>query len=120
MHVPKRLKNHKKKEKEYHSINHYDFDNRFGDGPNQNGEQSGENGYNESSKREYLGGSLGQGVVLLSDDELEDLQEKLSQAEFDKYVGIVAEKELKGHHYKKKTHYRAILDMAMMDRKKAR
>ena len=56
----------------------------------------------------------------MSDDELEDLQEKLSQAEFDKYVGIVAEKELKGHHYKKKTHYRAILDMAMMDRKKAR
>lgn len=74
----------------------------------------------ESAKREYMGGELGKGVVMLSEDENEDLLDKLSFDEYHKYIKIVAEKELKGHHYKKKTHYQAILDMAMADRKKAR
>ena len=73
-----------------------------------------------SAKREYMGGELGKGVVMLSEDENEDLLDKLSFDEYNKYIKIVAEKELKGHHYKKKTHYQAILDMAMSDRKKAR
>lgn len=74
----------------------------------------------DSAKREYMGGSLGKGVVMLSEDENEDLLDKLSFDEYHKYIKIVAEKELQGHHYKKKTHYQAILDMAMADRKKAR
>jgi hypothetical protein len=42
---------------------------------------------------------------------------KMSIEEFDHYVGVIADNELKGHHYKKKTHYQAILEMAMKDRR---
>ncbi len=66
-------------------------------------------------KRRYLQG-IGKGVVMLSDEQMSDLLDKLNIEEFDKYVGIVADNELKGHHYKKKTHYKAILDMALRDR----
>ena len=81
------------KEKEYHSFN-----------------QSAE------SRRTYLGG-IGKNVVFLSDEQMSDLLDKLSIEEFDYYVGVVADNELKGHKYKKKTHYQAILDMANKDRK---
>lgn len=67
-------------------------------------------------RRRYLGG-IGKDVVFLSDEQMSDLLDKLNIEEFDKYVGIVAENELRGHRYKKKTHYEAILDMAMKDRK---
>ncbi|MBQ3009756.1 MAG: phage replisome organizer N-terminal domain-containing protein [Oscillospiraceae bacterium] len=70
-----------------------------------------------SKQMTYLGGELGQGVVLLSDEQMEDLLQKMSLEEFHKYVSIVAQQELAGKHYKKKTHYRAILDMALADRK---
>lgn len=82
------------KEKEYHSFTH--------DGANK--------------RREILGGTLGQGVVMLSQEQMDDLLEKLSLDEFEKYVGIVAECELKGKKYKNKTHYQAILDMVKKDR----
>lgn len=72
----------------------------------------------EEAKRKYLGGKLGKGVVLLSPEQFDDLLDKLSLEEFDKYVEIVAVEELKGHHYTKKTHYEAILDMAEKDRRK--
>ena len=68
------------------------------------------------SRRTYLGG-IGKGVVFLSDEQMSDLLDKLSVEEFDYYVGVVADNELKGHRYKKKTHYQAILDMANKDRK---
>lgn len=71
----------------------------------------------EEIKRKFVGGTLGQGVVMLSDAEMDDLLNKLSIEEFDRYVGIVAEMELSGRKYKKRTHYQAILDMAMHDRK---
>ena len=71
----------------------------------------------QEHKRMVLGGTLGQGVVMLSEEQMNDLLEQLSLDEFDKYVSIVADNELKGHHYKKKTHYQAILDMAMKDRR---
>ena len=67
-------------------------------------------------RRRYLGG-IGKGVVFLSDEQMYDLLDKMSVEEFDYYVGVVADNELKGHHYKKKTHYQAILDMATKDRK---
>ena len=70
----------------------------------------------EEAKRKYLGGQLGKNVVLLSDEQFNDLLDKLSLEEFDKYVEIVAENELKGHHYRKRTHYQAILDMVKKDR----
>lgn len=67
-------------------------------------------------RRRYLGG-IGKNVVFLSDEQMSDLLDKLSIEEFDHYVGVVADNELKGHRYKKKTHYQAILDMAMKDRR---
>ena len=71
----------------------------------------------EEAKLKYLGGSLGKGVVMLSDEQFDSLMTELSVEEFDKYVGIVADMELSGKHYRKKTHYQAILDMAAKDRK---
>ena len=72
----------------------------------------------EETKRKLLGGTLGKGVVMLSDEQMEDLLDKLSIEEFDKYVAVVAECELNGKRFKKKTHYQAILDMANRDRRK--
>ena len=71
----------------------------------------------EGAKRTMLGGTLGKGVVMLSDEQVEDLLDKLSIEEFNKYVEIVAECELNGKPYRKKTHYQAILDMANKDRR---
>lgn len=71
----------------------------------------------ESAKRTFLGGELGKGVVLLSDEQIDDLLDKLSLEEFNRYVSAVAECELSGKRYKKKTHYQAILDMASKDRR---
>ena len=88
----------KEKDKEYHSFIH----------------SVGEAG--EEARRRYLGG-IGKGVVFLSDEQMSDLLEKLSVEEFDHYVSVVADSELKGHKYKKKTHYEAILEMAAKDRK---
>ena len=68
-------------------------------------------------KMELLGGELGKGVVLLSEEQKSDLLDKLSLDEFDKYVSIVADCELKGKKFKNKTHYQAILDMVAKDRK---
>lgn len=95
------------KEKEIHSIIH------------SNAREPMENfDTREEAKLKYLGGSLGKGVVLLSDEQLDDLLDKLSLEEFNKYISIVADNELRGHHYKKKTHYQAILDMVEKDRRK--
>ena len=71
----------------------------------------------EEAKMKYLGGTLGQGVVLLSDEQFNDLCDRLSIEELDKYIGIVAECEKNGQKFKKKTHYQAILDMVAKDRK---
>ena len=65
----------------------------------------------------YMQGTLGQGVVLMSDEQFGDLCDKLSIAELDKYMGIIVECERNGKKYKKKSHYQAILDMAQKDRK---
>ena len=71
----------------------------------------------ECRKMKYTGGTLGQGVVMLSLEQENDLLDRLSFDEFNKYVAIVRDCELKGQHFKKKTHYQAILDMALKDRK---
>ena len=98
----------KEKELEIHSFNLAQKD----DLSAENVEKSVEN-----ARRSYLQGSLGGGVVLLSREQTDDLLERLSVEEFDKYVGIVRDNELSGKHYRKKTHYQAILDMATADRK---
>lgn len=71
----------------------------------------------EEDKRTALMGELGKGVVLLSDKQMEDLLDKLSLEEFNHYVSVVADCILSGKQYKRKTHYQAILDMAMADRR---
>lgn len=72
----------------------------------------------EEAKMKYLGGSLGKGVVMLSEEQMDSLLDELTIDEFNKYVSVVAEAELNGKHYKKKTHYQAILDMVAKDRRK--
>ena len=69
------------------------------------------------SQRVALGGELGKGVVILNQEQMEDLLEKLSLDEFNHYVSVVADCILSGKQYKRKTHYQAILDMAMADRR---
>ena len=75
---------------------------------------------NTDSQRSFIGGKLGQGVVLLSEDQVADLLSRLSLDEYEKYVAIVRDMELSGRSYKRKTHYQAILDMAAKDRAVAR
>ena len=71
----------------------------------------------EETKRKLLGGELGKGVVFLSQEQMDDLLDKLSLEEFDHYVGVVADCILNGKPFKRKTHYQAILDMAIADRR---
>lgn len=70
----------------------------------------------DEAKRKVLGGELGKGVVMLSQKQMDDLLDKLSIEEFDHYVSVVADMELSGKKYTRKTHYQAILDMAKKDR----
>ena len=71
----------------------------------------------EAQKRQLMQGELGKGVVFLSQEQMDDLLDKLSIEEFDHYVGVVADCILSGKQYKRKTHYQAILDMAAADRR---
>ena len=71
----------------------------------------------EGLRRKYIGGKLGKGVVFMSDAQFESLFDFLSIDEIEKYFAIIIECETNGKRYKKKTHYQAILDMAMKDRK---
>ncbi len=74
-------------------------------------------GQNDSAQRKLNKGELFGGVVMMSDDQFEDLCQKLSLDELHHYIGIVKDCELKGKAFKKKTHYQAILDMVNKDRK---
>lgn len=97
------------KEKEFHSIIH---SNAREEEPMENFDDR------EEAKLRYLGGTLGGGVVLITDEQFDDLCDKLSLDELNKYIAIVRDNEKKGHHYTKKTHYQAILDMVKRDRRK--
>ena len=104
----------KEKEKENHSIilaKKADEENEFSTGFSTFVDKR------EDQKRTLLRGNLGKGVVLLSQEQMDDLLDKLSIEEFDHYVGVVADCILKGKPFKRKTHYQAILDMATADRR---
>lgn len=75
-----------------------------------------ENSEKERLKLKYLGGTLGGGVVLISDAQFESLCEELSLDELERYLAVVRDCEKKGKRYKK-SHYQAILDMARADRR---
>lgn len=102
-------------EREEEKEKEYSFIHSVADGDSECVENPVEN--RDEAKRSYLQGSLGKGVVLLSEEQMDDLLDKLSVAEFDHYVSVVADCELNGKPYKKKTHYQAILDMAAKDRR---
>ena len=99
------------KEKEYHSFNQ----SAFSDSDLE--ENEADPAERERTKRRFLGGSLGKGVVLLSDEQIDNLLDLLSVEEFNHYVSVVAEMEMQGRRYKRKTHYQAIMEMAIKDRK---
>ena len=102
--IEKDIEEEKEKDKEFHSFNHSCVSDE-------------EIFSSDSLKLKYMGGTLGQNVVLMSDEQFDDLCDKLSIDEIDKYMGIIAECEKNGKRYKKKSHYQAILDMAAKDRK---
>lgn len=68
-----------------------------------------------TSQRKRLG-KIGKGVVMLSDEQIGQLLSEMSLDEFDYYCGVVADCELSGKSFKKKTHFQAIRDMARKDR----
>ena len=70
----------------------------------------------ENIRLKYLGGTLGQGVILISGEQFDDLCRRLSLDEIEKYFAIVVECEQNGKRFKRKSHYQAILDMAARDR----
>ena len=102
--IEKDIEKDKDKEKEFHSFNHSD-----------------ETNCSEEDKERimlrYMGGALGQDILLVSDEQFEDLCERLSYEELNKYIDIVVECEKNGKKFKKKSHYQAILDMVEKDRK---
>lgn len=71
----------------------------------------------EDLKMRYMNDKLGQGYLFMSDEQFGSLCDMLSIDELHKYIGIIVECEKKGKHYKKKSHYQAILDMVAKDRK---
>lgn len=70
----------------------------------------------ETAKREFMGGTLGGGIVLMSDEQFGDLCNKLSLDELHHYFDVIKNCELKGKKFTNKTHYQAILDMVAKDR----
>ncbi len=69
--------------------------------------------HDESKRMEISHG----GMLFMSEEQMSDLLDKLSLDEFDKYIGIIIDCESKGKHFKKKSHYDAILDMVSKDRR---
>ena len=74
----------------------------------------------ENLRLRYMRGELGQGVVLMSNEQFGDLCDKLTYDEINKYFAVIVECEKNGKRFKKKTHYQAILDMAAKDRRRSK
>lgn len=71
----------------------------------------------ERLKQKYIGGTLGQGKVMMNDEQFDLLCEDYSVEELEKYFQIVIDCETNGKRYRKKTHFQAIRDMAAEDRR---
>lgn len=93
------------KEKDIHSFVHSTHEDEVWDS------------FDEESKLKYMHGTLGEGIVLMSNEQFSDLLDKLSLDEIHKYIEVIKECEKNGKKYKKKSHYQAILDMARKDRR---
>jgi predicted phage replisome organizer len=112
----------KDKEKEFHSFNHSGEEEYIQKkvseyyGPGEDGAEDYAEEIRERLKLKYMGGTLGQGVIFMSDEQFDVLCSRMSIEELHKYFDIVAECEKNGKRYKKKSHYQAILDMVSKDR----
>lgn len=110
------------KEKEFHSINR-SCESAYIEKKVEESELKGEDAevyrkeLQEGLKLKYMGGTLGQGIIFMSDEQFSDLCDKLDIDEIERYFGIIVDCERRGKHYKKKSHYQAVLDMAKHDRK---
>ena len=69
----------------------------------------------DSDQLKPLYGSLGRGLVLLTDNQKDDLIEKLNLTEFDTYVSKMADLIEKGYNFRS-SHYQYILKMVDEDR----
>ena len=112
----------KDKEKEIHSIIH-SSESAYIEKKVEESELKGEDAevyrkeLQEGLKLKYMGGTLGQGIIFMSDEQFSDLCDKLDIDEIERYFGIIVDCERRGKHYKKKSHYQAVLDMAERDRR---
>lgn len=120
--IEKDIEEEKDKEKEIHSINR-SCENAYIEKKVEESELKGEDAevyrkeLQEGLKLKYMGGTLGQGIIFMSDEQFSDLCDKLDIDEIERYFGIIVDCERRGKHYKKKSHYQAVLDMAQRDRR---
>lgn len=113
------------KDKEYHSINHsmtseeekYIEEKVKAEGYEGRDAELYREELKDKLRLRYMGGELGQGVLLISDEQFGDLCDRLTLDELHKYISIIVECEKNGKRYKRKSHYQAILDMVADDRK---
>lgn len=68
-------------------------------------------------QREYMCGKLGEGIVMMSQNQFDYIVERYSLDEIHHYFEVIKEQIRKGHRYRK-THFQAFIDMANKDRKK--
>lgn len=77
----------------------------------------GVDGDPKERQREYMRGTLGEGLVFMSQEQFDYLVENYSLDEVHHYFEVIKEQIRMGRRYRK-THFQAIIDMAEKDRKK--
>ena len=79
-------------------------------------EEDGEEDTSTTSKLEKMGGTIGQGVLMLSDDQMDDLLDKLSLDEFNLYCKKLSDYIIAHPEKTFKSHYQTILKWVLEDR----
>lgn len=83
-----------------------------------NGEEGEENAAFPTSKLEKMGGTLGQGVLMLTDEQESDLLDKLSIDEYNLYCKKLSDYIIAHPEKTFKSHYQTILKWVAEDRRK--
>ena len=110
------------KEKEFHSINHSSA-NAYIEKKVAESELEGADAevykkeLQEGLKLKYMGGTLGENIIRMSDEQFAYLCDNYSLDEIEYYFEIIKNCERSGNHYKKKTHFQAFKEMAEKDRR---
>ena len=76
-----------------------------------------ENEIREGLKLKYMNGTLGEGIIRMSDEQFYYLCDTFGIDEVEYYFEKIKDCERNGKHYKKKTHFQAIIEMATKDRR---